>query len=442
MNAKGATTCWLAAIVIVALAVGGCASVPPASPALKEQALSLKPPPGKGAVYIICPKSFLGFNALCEIRLDGQKVSHLKTGCYLYTPVWPGEHVLASASDDDDSYSHLNFVVGEGQNGFFEIGPSYSKGYVRLVDAQAGENYVSNYELSGDDFYQLPFLPGKADSAAPAACHIFLPQNDPFVAARVEQPPDNDTTDDSGTPVSGTPAQNAAEIEVAMGVGFTEGVGEGIINALINRDYAAKAKELGLPLQGHGLGDSFRTNFQSSLSSLAANSPWLHTASFEMARDYTNVSVAEVNKHPVVQINLVYALSPDASSLIARAQLLYFQQGNRKAAYIGFYTYVSEPVTAQGKNAVAIWTASDEELMRLRMSEGLRELLTMMDIDFFHREQLDPNARSVFVSFFDPLKDAQTTDRGIVLHGEGPRVIFQVQPGNIISIVPTIFPQP
>jgi len=441
MNANGTNTRWLTAMAIVTLIVGGCTSVPPATPALKEQALSFKPLPGQGAVYVICPKYFMGGNALWDIRLDGQKVSYLKTGSYLYTPVWPGEHVLAS-SGDDDGESHLNFVVGEGQNGFFAIGPSFSKGYIRLIDAEAGENYVRNYALSGDDFYQLPFLPGMVDSAAPAACHIFLPQDDPFVAARVEQPPDNDTTGYQGTPVSGTPAQNAADIGVAMGAGFAEGFGEGIINGLINRDYAAKAKEMSLPLQGHGLGELFRTNFQSSLASIAANSPWLHTASFDMARDYTNVSGADVDKHPVMQINLVFALSPDASSLIARAQLLYFQKGNRKAAYIGFYTYVSEPVTAQGKNAVALWTASNEELMRLRMSEASRELITMMDIDFFHREQLNPNARSVFVSFFDPLKDAQTTDRGIVLQAEGPRVIFQVQPGEILSIVPTMSPQP
>jgi hypothetical protein len=414
MNAKGASKGWLTVIAIVALAglMAGCASVPPASPALKERALGFKPPPDEGAVYIICPKYFMGGCARWDVSLDGQKSSALKTGSFLYTPVWPGEHVVMKPNDDPPT--DIILVVNEGQNSFVTVGPSFSRTKFKLLTAEAGENYVRNYEMSGDDFYQIPFLPGTIDSNTPVACHVALAQDDPYVTAQVDQPIDHPFF-----------------IALVDAMGFSD---------MANNKYAARAKEMGLPLQGQGLGQSFRTGFQASLVAAVDRSPWFHAASVDMSREYTNVSAVEINRHPVMQINLVYYLSPDASSLIMRAELVYFRQGETNVTYDGFYTYVSEPLHVENNKAITQWSAANETLLRQRMDEGMGELITMMDIDFFHREQMNPDKRSVEISYYWPFYERLIDYSGFVMRDEGPRIIVQSQPGYLLSVAPNVSP--
>jgi hypothetical protein len=413
--------------------ISGCSSVPPASPALKEQALSFKPPPGEGAVYIICPKYFLGWNALWDIRLDGEKISWLKPGTYLYTPVLPGEHALAAPDSEDN----LNFFIGEGQNGFFTFGPRVSGNYVRLISNEVGKNYIRNYRLSGDDFYQSPFLPGVADSAMPVVCHIVLAQDDPFVAAQIDQSASLPAPDVAS---SVTPAQQGEEAGAGIGASFLTGFADGIAVGIANNAQAAKARKMSLPLQGHGLGQSFRTNLQFSLVAAIGRSPWLHATSIDITRENTNVTATEINQHPVMQIHLGYFLSPDASSLMVQAKLVYFRQGETNAAYDCLYTYISELLPVENNKAITQWSADNEALLHVQMDEGLSELLTMLDIDFFHRERMDPNKRSERLLFYDPFDETPIECYAFVMRDEGPRVIVQSRSGNMLSIIPNVVP--
>ena len=96
---------------------------------------------------------------------------------------------------------------------------------------------------------------------------------------------------------------------------------------IANKSRQEKAVKMGAPLVGHGLGASFRNDFQSSLSAALSSSPWLHTTPLVMTWGSKRVMVTEVREHPVVQINLIYHLSYDASTLIMQAHLVYFRQG-------------------------------------------------------------------------------------------------------------------
>jgi len=442
MKANRQSLGWYAVIIISIFMglISGCATVPKASPAAREQALSFKPPPNNAGVYIICPYYLLGGQALWDFCLDRQNSTSLKISSFIYTPVWPGEHTVSSP--DSENHACLTFVVNKGQSCFITVGPSFSGNQFKVISPEAGENYVRKYELSGDNFYQLPFMPGTLDPLTPATCHILLSQDDPFVIPQIDHIESGNHP--SGTSVSpgATPAQAGEQAGVELGAYFLAGFVEAIANNVINNKNAATANKLSLALQGHGLGESFRTNFQSSLAQTVADSPWLHLTTIDLIRDNTNRTMSEINLHPVVQINLIYGLSPDASALLMRAELLYFRQGETNAAYDCLYTYLSQMLPVENKKAIILWSASNATLLRQRMNEGMSELITMIDLDFFHRARMNPNVRSIVISHVDPFAGRRVNSHGFVLRNEGQRIIFKNRGGNLFSVIGTVTPPP
>ena len=153
-----------------------------------------------------------------------------------------------------------------------------------------------------------------------------------------------------------------------------------------------------------------------------------------MTGENKQVMAEEVNQHPVVQINLIYYLSCDASTLIMQAHLLYFRQSQTNATYDRYYTYFSEPVGPERDDAaVAKWVASDQELLHRRMSEGVHEIIAMLDLDFFHRGPMNPangRGRISVIPFSHVQRD------GYILRRENSRILFQEDRGNIFSIIP------
>ena len=426
---------WLTIIVVGGFAglIAGCATVPKATPAAREQALGFRPPPGDSGVYIICPYYFLGGQAYWDFCLDRQKPTSLKTSSFIYTPVWPGEHTI-SATDSGNS-SSSTFFANEGQNYFIAVGPSVSGKEFKMISAEAGEKDVRQYEMSGDSFYQFPFMPETVDSAAPAACHILLPQDDPFVAPAINLTGLEGGPAGSYIPPNATPVQVGEQAAADAVAVILEGVVDSIFNGAANSYAAAKATRMSQVLQGHGTGESFMANFQSALARTAARSPWFHAGSIDLTRESADVPVSGNYEHPVLQIKLVYGLTPHASSLFMRADLLYFRQGETNAIYHGLYSYLSEALPGEDKKAIAQWTASNAMLLCQRMGEGTSELISMMDIDFFHRVRIDPSVRTVLVSSIDPFEGRRVTDRGFLLCNEGHRLIFQDRAGNLFSVV-------
>ncbi len=426
-----------AAITVTALIVlmTGCASAPKDPPhepprSLKEAALSFKPPSGKAGIYIISPHRFLdrissgdGWDA----SLDNQKPATIPMNSFVYTPVWPGEHNVRGLNDTVP----LFFMAKEGQNYFFTVGPSMSGKYIKPITAEGGKKYVQQCNMSGKNFYQLPFMPGSVDSNTPAACHIVIAQKDLFVFADTTSPGNLNFEAPSGNGSAGATGETAGAAFVAY---FFMVFISAEIDGQVDKHHIAKADKLSLVLQGHGFNDSFGTNFQSSFASAIKQSPWIHAMSVDIAHQERNATLPEINQHPVVQIDLVYFLSSDASSLIMQAHLRYFSRGETNATYSRFYTYFSEPLSVRNKKAIAQWSASNDELLRKRMQEGISQLITMMDIDFFHRKPMDPDKRSVIVSCYNAFVDPDNY-RGFVLANEGQRIIVQKKSGNIFSTI-------
>jgi hypothetical protein len=167
---------WLAAALLGLLVIpmAGCTvvemqpelhespmSVPEGSPAMKQQALSFTPPPGKAGLYVIRLCHFYndsyygGSVVLFDISLDYQDFGSLETNSYLFATLPAGNHVLGP----------LHFTVAAGSNYYFtatHAGASRARHLeVDAISETDGQAYVRKFKLSGDNRFELQNQPGQ-----------------------------------------------------------------------------------------------------------------------------------------------------------------------------------------------------------------------------------------------------------------------------------------
>jgi len=415
-------------ITALSLLLTGCASVPEASPEMKQKAFSFAPSPGKAGVFLIRRNGMVGGAVLWNYWIDNQNCGSVQSDSSLYCEVPPGEHFSAASNVGAAPTKPFVFMAEADKDIFLTYGAVSAK--FTQFSEEEGEAVVQKIKLSGDSHYKPPFLPETADSATPAACRIVLPQDDPFIASKVTQP-------DALLPIVNVD-NSLAGLGAAIITSFAVGIVDAAAHGVANKHRHEKALEIEAPLLGHGIGEAFRNDFQSAFATHLNASPWLHTLPLEMSTENKQVTTAEVLEHPVVQVSVIYHLSYDASALIMQARLLYFRQGQTNSTYGRFYTYYSEPVGSEkNEAAVAKWVASDQQLLHQRLNEGLSEITAMLDLDFFHRAPMDTTNHSVNISCFDALSQIPVQWRGFVHHRENSRIIFQeLFQGNFFSLVP------
>jgi hypothetical protein len=148
---------WVATVLLVLLiiSIAGCAGVPEGSAAMKQQALSFAPPPGKAGVYVIRPYHMLGAAILNNISLDYQVFGALETSSYLYGTVSPGLHTLRCA--DLPSASIVPFNAEAGKNYYFQARASLTANaiVVKPISETDGQAYVRKFKLSGNNRFEL-----------------------------------------------------------------------------------------------------------------------------------------------------------------------------------------------------------------------------------------------------------------------------------------------
>jgi hypothetical protein len=150
-------------IVTSFLLLAGCASVPPGSNDLTQQALTFSPPPGKANLYVIRPYNVVGSVGLWTVTLDFNEIGTVGLRSYLYGAIAPGEHVLGPTIQGT-SPNRLKFTAEAGRNYFFKVTPNFSFagwGFDALDEAE-GRERVQEYTLSGDNRFEL-------EGAAPVA---------------------------------------------------------------------------------------------------------------------------------------------------------------------------------------------------------------------------------------------------------------------------------
>jgi len=144
----------LAAFILVS----GCASVPPGSDGLRQQARSFTPPPGKANVYAIRGWSLFEAGIVWPVTLDFTGFGNVGLRSYLYGAISPGDHVLG-ANLPGPVPSRVTFTAEAGRNYFFEISssPGWLVGTIRIepLDEEKGRELVQDYNLSADNRFEF-----------------------------------------------------------------------------------------------------------------------------------------------------------------------------------------------------------------------------------------------------------------------------------------------
>jgi len=423
--------------IFVAMLMTGCVTKPvPAPPGVKQEALSFTPPTGMAGIYIVRPYHFIGHVVPYKISLDSGDFGLLPTESCLYGTVPPGDHELVTEAQGMMPGA-AHFTTVSGRNYFFQADAGMIGMKTEPLSESAGEELVKKFTLcatAGVPHGSPSVAAVSSDTSAVCRVIAIIPQDDPVIAVKGSQP------------IEAPPITIGAGASTPAGVGVDlagQVVSDAVFNAFeeslhrsITRNRERRAKQMETPLDGLELGDSFRSKFQSGLTGAINSSPWLHAGQVEVSRRDDPVMIAELTRHPVVQVKILYELSFDASVLIVRAQLIYFRLGRTKGDMPRYYTYFSDPIGPErNAEAVAKWVASDQALLRQRMDEGLGEVVAMLEADFLAPKPGEPSGAPVKVSCYDALNLRHAEWQGNIVRG-GPRILFQRDSGGCFSLVP------
>lgn len=140
----------LAGVIVSAVAITGCASVPMAP---KEQDIAMKkfeaPAPDKAGLYVF-RNTFVGQALKKRVSLDGKTIGQTANKVYFYKPIDPGKHVLSTESEFGDN--SLDLQASAGKNYFIEqyikIGVFVGGANLRMVTEEEGKKAVSECSLA------------------------------------------------------------------------------------------------------------------------------------------------------------------------------------------------------------------------------------------------------------------------------------------------------
>ena len=107
-------------LIVVAVALGGCAS---SGPKLSEMKAGIAPiPTDNGRVYFYRNSSMLGAAIQPDIRLNGNVVGSSKPGGFFYADVPAGNCTVATATEVE---KQLTFTIGPKETKYVKTSPSF-----------------------------------------------------------------------------------------------------------------------------------------------------------------------------------------------------------------------------------------------------------------------------------------------------------------------------
>jgi hypothetical protein len=150
---------WVPGAILAALLLAtGCASVPPGSDALAQQARRFTPPPGRANLYAVRAWSVFESGIVWPVTLDFREFGNVGQRSYLYGLVPPGEHVLG-ANLPGPVPNRVKFAAEAGRNYFFKLTPTpgWLAGGLRIepIDEAAGRALIEQYTLSADNRFEF-----------------------------------------------------------------------------------------------------------------------------------------------------------------------------------------------------------------------------------------------------------------------------------------------
>lgn len=136
------------ALVVLTLAMGGCASVPMGDPQADAALKTFTPKPGKASLYVYRHETF-GAAIKMTVLLDGRLLGDTASKTYLYAELDPGKHQLISKTEND---SVLDIEVAAGNNYYVwqevKMGMFAARSFLQKVDDKTGQDGVLQCKLA------------------------------------------------------------------------------------------------------------------------------------------------------------------------------------------------------------------------------------------------------------------------------------------------------
>jgi len=135
-------------MVVLALIVSGCASVPMADPARDVELKKFQAKPDKAGLYVFRNETF-GAAIKMTVLLDGKLLGDTASKIFLYADVEPGSHRLTSKTEND---SILDFTAVAGKLYYVwqevKMGLFAARSQLQLVDEKTGQEGVLETKLA------------------------------------------------------------------------------------------------------------------------------------------------------------------------------------------------------------------------------------------------------------------------------------------------------
>jgi uncharacterized protein DUF2846 len=136
------------AMVLSAVALAGCASVPLAEPDKDKAAKTFAVRPGFSNIYVYRNQSF-GAAVAMTVAVDGVVVGKTAADTYLVVEVRPGPHTIQSRAEDESS---LRITAAPGQSYFVHqevtMGRFRARSVLHAVDAAEAKAVLDECNLA------------------------------------------------------------------------------------------------------------------------------------------------------------------------------------------------------------------------------------------------------------------------------------------------------
>ena len=138
-------------LLVAALVISGCASVPMGDPKKDTQAKTFTVAQDKAGIYIYRNESF-GAAVKMDVSIDGQVIGQTAAKTYFYKEVTPGKHVVSSTAENTDTLEvdvkpgTLAFIWQEVKMGFL-----YARNELHIVPEEEGKKGVQETNLAASN---------------------------------------------------------------------------------------------------------------------------------------------------------------------------------------------------------------------------------------------------------------------------------------------------
>ncbi|MBK8167663.1 MAG: hypothetical protein IPK64_17085 [bacterium] len=209
------------------------------------------------------------------------------------------------------------------------------------------------------------------------------------------------------------------------------------IDASVNKTRSRKAEELVQPLLDQTSDVDLRGQLGEALEFTMQDIEWLNIDTVRSTAAIPHPDELKGITSPLLHFSTAYFLVPKCYSLDMTTSARLWLPAEKKAVFLGYFTYFSEPVVdAVEEDAVEAWAANGGAAYRAAVTEGVAEIAKMVRLDLPPDGNLPSIKQGAWVrlKYLNPRTNADVKWRVQVLSESTDRLILREEGGNLWSI--------